>query len=219
MISVAGHFANTDRPRLLCLGAHSDDLEIGAGATILQIAEANPSGEIAWIVFSGVGERRDEAQRSAEHFAAGYAGKRIEVHGFEDGFFPYHGPEIKRIFETLKRDLHPDIVFTHFRDDRHQDHRLISDLTWQTFRDHLILEYEIPKYDGDLATPNLYVPVSEQTREEKLKSLDLHFGSQRSKDWFTRETFLALMRLRGVECRSGSGYAEAFHCRKLLFTF
>lgn len=219
MISIRPGFGDPACPRLLCLGAHSDDLEIGAGGTILELGERHASGEITWVVFSGVGERRSEAQASGEHFTAAFTRRRIDVHAFEDGFFPSHTSAIKRIFESLKSELQPDIVFTHFREDRHQDHRLISDLTWQTFRDHLILEYEIPKYDGDLGVPNLHVPISERSREGKLSALERHFGTQRSKDWFTRDTFLALMRLRGIECRSPTGYAEAFHCRKASLAF
>ena len=153
--------------------------------------------------------------RSAEHFTAGFAHRKIDVHAFGDGFFPYEGAKIKRVFEQLKQDLQPDVVFTHFREDLHQDHRVISDLAWQTFRDHLILEYEIPKYDGDFGRPNLFVPIPDRWREAKLAALEEYFGTQRNKSWFSAETFNAVMRLRGVECRSGTGYAEAFHCRKV----
>lgn len=216
MIVFDAIFAESARPKLLCLGAHSDDLEIGAGATILHFAKRHAKGEITWVVFSGVGERRDEATLSAGHFTAGFSRRSIEIHDFADGFFPYQGERIKAVFEKLKHDLQPDIVFTHFREDLHQDHRMISDLTWQTFRDHLILEYEIPKYDGDVGRPNLFVPISDECRKQKIAALQKYFGTQRNKNWFSEETFNAIMRLRGVESRSSTGYAEAFYCRKVL---
>jgi LmbE family N-acetylglucosaminyl deacetylase len=137
------------------------------------------------------------------------------VHAFRDGYFPAQFAEIKEAFEDVARDFRPDVVFTHTRDDRHQDHRVISDLTWNTFRNHLILEYEIPKWDGDLGRPNFYVPVSRAAARRKTRALLSVFGTQRSKDWFTEETFLGLMRLRGMECRAAGGHAEAFHARKV----
>ncbi len=199
---------------VLCLGAHSDDIEIGAGATILTIAEAIPSARNIWTVFAGHGGRGAEAQKSAEFFTAGFATAEIEIHTFRDGFFPQETSEIKKCFESLKTKWNPDVILTHYRDDRHQDHRVISDLTWQTFRNHLILEYEIPKYDGDFGTPNVFLPITDHFREQKNTAIEHVFVSQHDKGWFSRETFDAVMRLRGIECNAESGYAEAFYCRK-----
>lgn len=205
-----------ESPIILFLGAHGDDLEIGACATILELAEAYPSARAAWIVFSAVGERAAEARSSARYCTRGFSDSEIELHTFRDGYFPYHAGEIKDCFEAIKARWQPDLVLTHYRDDLHQDHRLISDLSWQTFRNQLILEYEIPKYDGDLGSPNFFVAVSDGKRDEKLAILERYFASQASKAWFTPDTFLALMRIRGVECRSETGFAEAFYCRKAV---
>ncbi|MEX0914978.1 MAG: PIG-L deacetylase family protein [Wenzhouxiangellaceae bacterium] len=199
---------------ILCLGAHSDDIEIGAGATVLELARRYPEARIAWHVFAGAGSRGEEARASAEHFTRGYASANIAVHEFRDGYFPAQLADLKPQLEAAKAASKPDVVLTHFRGDLHQDHRTISDVTWQTFRDAFILEYEIAKYDGDLGAPNFFVPISVDAYKEKLESLERFFGSQRSKDWFTADTFSALMRLRGVECRAASGYAEAFYVRK-----
>jgi LmbE family N-acetylglucosaminyl deacetylase len=216
MISLVADIAGKESPSILCLGAHSDDIEIGAGATILSLQQQVPNARITWVVFAGSGPRAQEAEGSARHCTAGFADASIEIHEIRDGYFPSEFVQIKETFEPIRAVCHPDIVFTHQRDDLHQDHRLISEITLQTFRDHLILEYEIPKYDGDLGTPNLFVPVSDEIRLAKLGLLDRFFASQRNRPWFTRETFEAVMRLRGVECRSPSGYAEAFHCRKAV---
>ena len=203
-------------PQILCLGAHSDDIEIGCGGTILRILKTYSNARVTWVVFSGQGSRVDEAQASAESFLAGTREKQIFVKDFRDGFFPYTGADIKEFFESLK-PLEPDIVFTHYRDDRHQDHRVISDLTWNTFRDHLVLEYEIPKYDGDLGTPNFYVHLDRETCQQKVQLLVKHFGTQANKHWFTDETFLAILRLRGIESRAPEQYAEAFYGRKIIW--
>ena len=203
-------------PHILCLGAHSDDIEIGCGGTILRLLKTYPNARVTWVVFSGQGSRVDEAQASAESFLAGIKEKQILVKDFRDGFFPYTGANIKAVFESLK-PLEPDIVFTHYRDDRHQDHRVISDLTWNTFRDHLVLEYEIPKYDGDLGTPNFYVHLDREICQQKVQLLVKHFGTQANKHWFTDETFLAILRLRGIESRAPEQYAEAFYGRKLVW--
>lgn len=205
--------------RLLCLGAHSDDIEIGCGATILSLLQARRDVEVQWTVFSGHGPRGEEARGSAAAFLEGAARSEVDLLGFRDGFFPYQGAEIKEYFEALKRRFDPDIVLTHRGADRHQDHRLLSELTWNTFRSHQVLEYEIPKYDGDLAQPNVFVPLDSDARGRKVELLMEHFGSQRSKSWFTPETFDGLMRLRGIECASPSGYAEAFHGRKITLQF
>ena len=199
--------------RLLFLGAHSDDIEIGCGGTILRLTKQNPGLEIVWVVFSADGSRRREARSGAQLFLKDAGQSRVVLKKFRNGFFPVQGELIKESFETLKRSFSPDIVFTHYREDRHQDHRLLSDLTWNTFRDHLILEYEIPKYDGDLGIPNLFVPLDEAVCRRKARDLCRIFSTQKRKHWFSEDTFLALMRLRGIEC--ASRYAEAFHCRKI----
>jgi LmbE family N-acetylglucosaminyl deacetylase len=204
-----------DRLSVLCLGAHSDDIEIGAGATLLGMMDRDVRLEVHWCVLSSAGDRGKEAKASAADFLSGAAATQIEVMSFRDGFFPEQGDAIKSWFELLKQRANPDIIFTHRRDDAHQDHRQVCRLTWNTFRDHCIFEYEIPKWDGDLGQPNLYVPVSERALERKIDLLISHFGTQRSKQWFDRETFLGLARLRGMECRAPERYAEAFVARKL----
>src|ERR1700704_4701702 len=201
---------------VLCLGAHCDDIEIGAGATILKLVAAQPALRVDWVVFSSTERRAAEARASAGDFLAAAASADVQIKTFSDGFFPAEGQAIKQYFEELKAQLTPDLVLTHFRDDRHQDHRIISDLTWNTFRDHLVLEYEVPKYDGDLGHPNCFVPVGDDQRHFKVDTILRHYTSQGAKEWFTGETFNALMRLRGVECRSHTGYAEAFHARKIV---
>lgn len=203
---------------LLVVGAHADDIEIGCGATILRLVRENPGLNVDWLVVSAVGERSLEAQRSADAYLEGSGCRRVRVWEFRDGFLPFLGEEVKHRFEELKHEIRPSLVFTHYRDDRHQDHRLVSDLTWNTFRDSLVLEYEIPKWDGDLGVPNFYVEADARTAHRKLELLNEQFPSQRERDWFDDETFLALMRLRGVECRSASRYAEAFYARKLLLS-
>jgi LmbE family N-acetylglucosaminyl deacetylase len=209
-----------DRPggelKLLCLGAHSDDLEIGCGGLLLSLLEQGQALDVNWIVLSGDGGRDEEARSSANILLKGVRRKRVTVEQFRDGFFPSDNGEIKAAFERLKRDVAPDVILTHYRYDRHQDHRVISDLTWNTFRDHCILEYEVPKYDGDLGRPNVFVPLDRATCARKVSHLERAFGSQRDKHWFSAETFLGLMRLRGVECRAPSGYAEAYYGRKVL---
>jgi LmbE family N-acetylglucosaminyl deacetylase len=203
--------------RVLCLGAHSDDIEIGCGGTVLELLARGSAVDVEWVVFSAQGKREREARASAREFLRGARRRRITVKKFRDGFLPYHGAAVKNAFESLKRRVDPDIVFTHYRDDRHQDHRLLSDLTWNTFRNHLILEYEVPKYDGDLGTPNCFVPLSKRTCARKVEYLKAAFGSQRDKHWFTPDTFHALLRLRGLECRAKDGFAEAFYGRKMTF--
>jgi|SRR5579859_1536223 len=199
---------------VLCLGCHSDDIEIGCGGTILRLAQEHSGSTFHWVVFSAIGIREAEAQRGATLFAAsGLRGPLLKV--FRDGFMPFAGADVKNVFEELKA-ISPDLILTHYRKDAHQDHRLISELTGNTFRDHLILEYEIPKYDGDLSRPNFYVPLPEDLYQKKIRYIMDVFESQRTKRWFQESTFLGLMRLRGMECNSPSGYAEAFHCRKLV---
>jgi LmbE family N-acetylglucosaminyl deacetylase len=202
--------------QILLLGAHSDDIEIGCGGTVLKLVERYPEAQFHWVVFSALEEaRKREALESAGYFLEGASGApSVVVKPFRTSFFPYQGLEIKEAFEELKAQLSPDVVFTHCRHDLHQDHRVICELTWNTFRDHLIFEYEIPKYDGDLGVPNVYVPLDEQTVERKVELLMRVFGSQRPKHWFAPETFKGLMRVRGVEC--AAEHAEAFFGRKLV---
>jgi LmbE family N-acetylglucosaminyl deacetylase len=204
-----------DRLSVLCLGAHADDIEIGVGATLLSMIARGVHLEVHWCVLSGVGHREREAQASAADFLSQAASAKIEIMTFRDGFFPEQSEAIKSWFETLKARANPDLILTHYRDDAHQDHRQVCRLTWNTFRDHCILEYEIPKWDGDMGKPNLYVPVSAGALRRKIDLLISHFGSQRSKQWFDSETFLGLARLRGMECRATENYAEAFFARKL----
>ncbi|HSR88604.1 MAG TPA: PIG-L deacetylase family protein [Pontiella sp.] len=204
-----------DRPlRMLCLGAHSDDIEIGCGGTLLELAGAEQALNVRWVVFSGHRERSDEAQRSADLWLRDVDRKKVELHGFRDGFFPSEWASIKEIFEQIKTSFEPDIIFTHCAGDLHQDHRIINELTWNTFRNHLILEYEIPKYDGDLRTPNCYFPLSMEAAKAKARALIQVFESQSAKHWFDEELFLGLMRIRGVESCAPSGYAEAYYTRK-----
>jgi LmbE family N-acetylglucosaminyl deacetylase len=202
--------------RLLCLGAHADDLEIGCGGTVLHLLGALPRVHCTWVVWSAAGPRRSEAERGAAA-VLGSCDARVRVEDFRDGFFPDHWAAIKERFEDLK-DAAPDLIFTHRRQDRHQDHRVIAELTWNTWRDHAILEYEVPKYEGDLTTPSLYVPLASELVERKLDLLLSVFASQRSHRWFDAETFRGLLRLRGVECGAPSGYAEGFHASKLVLT-
>lgn len=203
--------------QVLCLGCHSDDIEIGCGGAILQLAKRYPGCTFHWVVLSAVGVRETEARRSAALFADYITLRGPVLKNFPDGFMPYVGEEVKRVFEDLKGMVSPDLIFTTSRKDAHQDHRLVAELTWNTFRDHLILEYEIPKYDGDLGQPNVFAPLEVEIYERKITHLMEAFQSQHAKRWFDRSTFLSLMRLRGMECNSASGYAEAFYCRKLVF--
>jgi LmbE family N-acetylglucosaminyl deacetylase len=200
---------------LLCIGAHSDDIEIGCGATLLHLKKTVERLKFHWVVFSAKGARGLEARKAADLFTSGCEAK-IVLSEYRDGFLPYVGREVKESFEELKGQVNPDLIFTHWREDAHQDHRLLSELTWNTFRNHLILEYEIPKFDGDLGRPNVYVPAVAETYEAKINYVFEAFKSQQSKPWFERETFLGLMRIRGMECNAASGYAEGFHCRKIL---
>jgi LmbE family N-acetylglucosaminyl deacetylase len=205
-----------DRLSVLCLGAHSDDIEIGAGATLLSLLDRGIRLDVHWCVLSGAGEREHEAKASANDFLSEAAGAQIEVMAFRDGFFPEQGEQIKSWFEALKGRVDPDLILAHRGDDAHQDHRQVSRLAWNTFRDHCILEYEVPKWDGDMARPNLYMPVSSGALQRKIDLLISHFGSQRSKQWFDAEIFRGLARLRGMECRAPERYAEAFFARKLV---
>jgi len=201
--------------RVLCLGAHSDDIEIGCGGTILFLREKYLNIELQWVVFNAIGVREGEARRAANLFG-GSGLRELTLKSFPDGFMPYVGGEVKTAFEQLKQSPMPDLIFCPWSNDAHQDHRLVSELTWNTFRDHLILEYEIPKYDGDMGRPNVFVPLEAAQYRKKIEDLFDVFQSQHSKPWFEESTFLSLMRLRGMECNAPSGHAEAFHCRKLV---
>jgi len=200
---------------VLCLGAHADDIEIGCGGTILHWSQQNPDLEFHWVVFAAHGDRRPEAERSAQAFLASCKNRVVELHSFRDSFFPSDFSEIKQTFERLKTAISPDVILTHHGGDAHQDHRVVSELTWNTFRHHLILEYEIPKYDGDLGQPNVFVALNEAICDEKINLLYEHFPTQAGRTWFDRDTFRGLMRLRGVECAAPNRFAEAFHGRKL----
>jgi LmbE family N-acetylglucosaminyl deacetylase len=197
------------------LGAHSDDIEIGCGGTILRTLAANPSAEVTWVVFAANPERTLEARASAQAFL-GQARATVEINSFKESYFPDCSAAIKDAFEELKRRLSPDVIFTHRQRDRHQDHRVVSELTWNTFRNHLILEYEIPKYEGDLGNPNVFVPLTRAIADEKTALLLRHFPSQASRSWFRSDTFHGLMSIRGVECNAPEGRAEAFHGHKLV---
>jgi LmbE family N-acetylglucosaminyl deacetylase len=201
--------------RVLAIGCHADDIEIGCGGTLLALTRSVPDLEVDWVVLAALGGRRDEAHQSAEAFLDAAGEARIEVHGLRDGFLPYLGVQVKELFENLKTRVSPQLIFTHRREDLHQDHRLACELTWNTFRNHLILEYEIPKFDGDLGAPNLFVPLSAEIADRKVALLEQHFPSQDGKHWYDRETFMGLMRLRGMEAVAPERYAEAFTCRKV----
>jgi LmbE family N-acetylglucosaminyl deacetylase len=200
---------------ILCLGAHADDLEIGCGGTLLEILARRHGIDVHWVVFNTSGCRAEEAAVSAERFLALASRQRVVLLDYRDTFFPAAYESIKEYFEQIKHDVAPDLVFTHRREDMHQDHRVIAELTWCAFRDHVILEYEIPKYEGDLGAPNIFVPIEEAACRRKIETIVECFSSQHSKQWFSADTYWALLRLRGVECNSPTRFAEAFHSRKL----
>jgi LmbE family N-acetylglucosaminyl deacetylase len=201
--------------KILCLGAHPDDIEIGCGATMLKLQTAHPNSDIRWVVFSGNTRRADEARCGAERFRTNSAKLVVDVLNFRDGFFPYEGIAIKEYFETLKQTYAPDLILTHYRDDRHQDHRVISDLTWNTFRNHLIWEYEVPKFDGDFGAPNLFVTLEDALVDRKCTSVLDVFTSQQEKHWLTDELLRSVLRIRGMEAGGETRYAEAFYTRKV----
>jgi LmbE family N-acetylglucosaminyl deacetylase len=203
---------------VLLVGAHCDDIEIGCGATVRSLVTRFPLANYCWVVLSSNEDRASEARRAATEFLRGAEHTDVRVESFRDGFLPYEGGRVKEYFETLKRQVRPDVVFTHYRDDAHQDHRLACELTWNTFRDHLILEFEVPKYDGDLGSPNVFVDAPESVVAEKIRILEACYGSQHGRQWFDERTFRALLRLRGIEANAPSGLAEAFYCRKLRLT-
>ena len=201
---------------ILCLGAHSDDIEIGCGGTMMRLLAEHPGTHVRWVVFSASVDREEEARGSAHAFLADAASSDVSIHRFRESYLPSAVTEIKDEFERLKSSVDPDLVLTHRRSDRHQDHRTLADLTWNTFRDHLLLEYEIPKFEGDLGHPNLFVPLDATTASKKVELLMEHFGTQRSKHWFRAETFNGLMALRAIECNAAHGWAEAFHVDKIV---
>lgn len=207
------------KPKILCLGAHCDDIEIGCGGTLLKLGELLENAELSCIVFGSDEVREAETRMALKEMGAKWSAVNIDVYNFRNSYFPYIGAQIKDAFEAYKCTIEPDVIFTHNRNDRHQDHRIISDLTWNTFRNHLILEYEIPKFDGDLGQPNAFFEVSTEHAEMKVDCLQRCFISQREKHWFKSETFKALMRLRSIECNATSGYAEAFYIRKAKMRF
>lgn len=202
---------------VLCLGAHCDDIEIGCGASVLRLVQDNPNLHVTWVVLSSNPERAKEASRAAEVFLSGTERKTIKMESFRDSYFPHMGAEIKDYVHALGNEIQPDLIFTHYRGDAHQDHRLISELTRNAFRDHLILEYEIPKYDGDLSAPNFFIPVERDLCARKVDAIYDCFVSQQGRSWFTKETFWAILRLRGIESNSTSGYAEGFYAHKCVY--
>jgi len=201
---------------VLCLGAHSDDIEIGCGGTILSLAAKYPNSVFHWVVFSSIGVREAEARRAATLFVGSATLREPLLKTFPDASMPFVGAEVKAVFEKLNQSVSPDLIFTPNRKDAHQDHRLIGEFTWNAFRDHLILEYEIPKYDGDLGQPSVFSWLDAEVCQKKVNYIMDAFQSQHAKSWFEERTFLSLMRLRGMECNAPSGYAEAFYCRKLV---
>ena len=206
----------SDGPDVLCIGAHCDDIEIGCGGTVLALQRQFPRCRIHWLILTSDAARRGEAEASARRFVGDRARGEVSICDLPDGLLPAHFARVKTCFNDMRGRVAPDVVFTHHGADRHQDHALLAEVTWQTFRDHTIWEYEIPKYDADLATPNMYVPLTESVAAQKVDTIMRSFASQRDKFWFTPENLMAVMRLRGLECRSPSGLAEGFHCRKLV---
>ena len=202
--------------RILCLGAHCDDIEIGCGGTVLRLLAERPGSTVSWLVMSSNPEREREARAAAAEFLADAADKQIVIKQFRDGYLPFQGSDVKDVLEATKREPRPDLILTPHRHDRHQDHRLIAELTWNTYRDHLIAEYEIPKYEGDLGQPNFFVPLAEATARKKIDIILRAFPSQAGRSWFRPETFEAVLRLRGIECNAAAGFAEAFHAAKVV---
>lgn len=200
---------------VLCLAAHADDIEIGCGGTLMMLARDNPQIKIDWVLLSATEQRKAEAQHCFEEWLPGNSGN-LHIADFPDSYFPWHGQEIKRYLHQLADQQSPDLIFTTRRQDRHQDHRLLGELTWNAFRNHLIWEYEIPKYDGDLGQPNVYMPLTSEIALRKTDLLMSHYASQRSKSWYRAETFAGLMQIRAIECNSPSGYAEGFYSSKLV---
>jgi LmbE family N-acetylglucosaminyl deacetylase len=219
MLSVNFFRKHKEDVKILCLGAHSDDIEIGCGGTILSMLKRYSNAEVYWVIFSSDLWREEEARSSVNLFLKDAGTRSIIIEKYQNGFFPYNGEKIKEFFEVLKNQFSPNVIFTHYRMDQHQDHRTISELTWNTFRNHLILEYEIPKYDGDIGNPNFFVPLEYSICNNKIVNILSSFKSQREKHWFTEELLLSILRIRGMESASPTNYAEAFYCRKILMKF
>lgn len=216
MLPLAPLRAGQSGYELLCLGAHSDDIEIGCGGTVYRLLREWPIDRVTWVVLSGNPARAGEAKRAARRVLGRHPAARIVQAEFRESYFPYAGLAIKEFFDALGREVRPDLVLTHYRNDLHQDHRLVSELTYNTFRDHLVLEYEVLKLDGDIGNPNVYVALDEATVKRKMNLLMSSFGSQRDKRWFTEDAFRGLMRIRGIEAGAPAGYAEAFYGRKIV---
>ena len=216
MIALDLNTNRNQRLSILCLGAHADDIEIGCGGTILRLLGTYRNCDVTWVVFSATAQRRREALSTAKRFLKDAQRTTVMAKAFKESFFPYRGEEIKGFFEQLKKRLVPDLIFTHYRQDLHQDHRMICELTWNTFRKHQIFEYEVPKYDGDLGSPNLFVELDETLCRRKVDHILTHFKTQKDKHWFSKDIFMAMLRLRGMECNAPSTFAEGFYCRKLV---
>lgn len=208
-------FRFPENAELLCIGAHCDDIEIGCSGSILRLMELYPDIHITWLILTGNADRQAEAKESARRLIGEEKNFELILHDFRDGYLPYNGSLVKDAFEAVKGRLEPHLIMCHWSKDRHQDHRFVSELTWSTFRNSLILEYEIPKYDGDMGRPNVFVPLSDEILEEKISNLMESYRSQVNKSWFDEETFRSLLRLRGIESGASSRYAEGFHCRKI----
>lgn len=205
---------------VLCLGAHCDDIEIGCGGTLLRLLAANPGIHISWVLFTSTPQRKLEATEGAKRFTRSARSLDLKIFDLRDGFLPYVGEQVKELFEQVKQEIAPpDLIFTHYRNDLHQDHRKVSELTWNTFRNHLILEYEIPKWDGDIGNPNTFVEIPEDVGAEKIRHLQEIYNTQQNKNWFTDDLFWSLMRIRGMECNAASRFAEGFYSRKLVLDF
>ena len=216
MLKLALDVKDEQALKVLCLGAHSDDIEIGCGGSLLKLSEQYREMDVYWVVFAAKTKRRKEAEKSARLFLAKAGRREIIIKNFKESFFPYLGGEIKAFFEALKKKISPDIIFTHYRNDLHQDHRLISELTWNTYRDHLILEYEVIKYDGDFGNPNVFVHLDDEICRKKIDILMDCFKTQANRDWFTSDAFFSILRVRGIESKAPERRAEGFYCRKLV---
>ena len=201
---------------ILCIGAHADDIEIGCGGTILKLLQTHPGSRVVWVVLTARGDRKKEATKSASAFLRGAGSTKVVTKSFRESYLPYQGKEVKEYFDTLPHLIDPDLIFTHYRHDLHQDHRVVCELTWNTYHRHQILEYEIPKYDGDLGQPNVFVSLSDDVSQAKVKLLMKGFATQRSKRWFTEDTFYGLLRIRAIESPKSTKYAEAFYARKVV---
>ena len=217
MIKLIPDFGSS-RISLLVFGAHCDDIEIGCGGTLLNLLKQKSEVDVTWVVFSSNDKRALEATEGARLFSESANSLNLKIYDFRDGFLPYQGEKVKELFELIKKEITPDLIFTHYRNDLHQDHRFVSELTWNTFRNHLILEYEIPKWDGDLGVPNTFVHLDKETCDAKIKYLQQAYNSQLKKAWFTDDLFWSLMRIRGMESNSPSRFAEAFYSRKINFS-